>query len=92
MEITNTTTTVAFKESIGSFRFEGNFTKHNGKITDLHTSVAMIPEGGDEQNGPREDLGWINLRKVNGKDIKETSQELIQGITNLLNNMCNEEN
>ena len=89
MQIKKRTVTTAFHESVENYRFEGSFVEENDEVVSFNANVDLIT---DAENDIRENLGYINLRQVNGKDIKTICHEFIDGVKNLLNTLLEHEN
>lgn len=89
MKITKRTVTNAFQESIDNYRFNGSYTEEDNKIVSLNANIDLIL---DKETGEIENLGYINLRKSNGKDVKTTCEELVNGINNLVKALSGDEN
>lgn len=89
MKITKRTITTNFQESIENYRFNGSFTEEDNNVVSLNASVDLIT---DSENDLSENLGYINIRKVNGRDVKTIYNEIINGISTLINTLSNDKN
>lgn len=86
MEITKIIKTELFNAERGNYRFSGSCVREDGKITSVHANVAMVVD-----DDTTEDLGYISIRKVAGKDVKTISEELLAGVQTLIRELKDED-
>lgn len=89
MKITKRTVTNTFQESIENYRFNGSYTEEDNKVVSVNANVDLVI---DEQTGEIENLGYINLKKSKGKDVKTICEELVNGVNNLIRTLVENEN